>query len=83
MYKYKSTLGDNLLQLTKEEYIDWNKPSDCRFHDLDTTATRRLTILEVDTVKFLIKGTFEFTAINECQDTMHISDGFFHVNFRF
>ncbi len=50
---------------------------------MDTTLVRRLNILEVDTVNFLIKGTFEFTTINECNDTMHITDGFFHVNFRF
>lgn len=66
-----------------EEFTDWNKPSGCRFHDLDTTAIRRLTILEVDTVKYLIKGSFEFTAINECQDTVQITDGYFHVNYRF
>ena len=64
-------------------YTDWNKPSGCRFHDLDTTAVRRLTILEVDTINYLIKGTFEFTAINECVDTVRITDGYFHVNFRF
>ncbi|MCO6485456.1 MAG: hypothetical protein J5I41_06720 [Saprospiraceae bacterium] len=81
--KYTTIVGDNLIPLRKEAYKDWNKPSGCRFHDLDTTSMRRLTILEVDTVNFLIKGTFEFTAINNCQDTMRITDGFFHVNFRF
>jgi hypothetical protein len=81
--KYTTIIGDNLLSLRTKEHIDWNKPAGCRFHDLDTTATRRLTILEVDTVKFLIKGTFEFTTINDCQDTVRITDGFFHVNFRF
>ncbi len=81
--KYMTELGHNTLSLRTKEYIDWNKPAGCRFHDLDTTAIRRLTILEVDTIKFLIKGTFEFTAINDCQDTMHITDGYFHVNFRF
>ncbi len=83
LYRYKSKIGDNHLQLTTEQYLDWNKPSACIGHDMDTTSVRRLTILEVDTVNFLIKGTFEFTAINNCQDTMRITDGFFHVNFRF
>ncbi len=78
-----TNVGDNIIPFRKEAYKDWNKPAGCRFHDLDTTANRRLTILEVDTVKFLIKGTFEYTAINDCQDTMHITDGYFHVNFRF
>ncbi len=78
-----ATIGDNFLGLSLREYKDWNKLPGCRFHDLDTTTSRRLTILEVDTLKYLIKGTFEFTAINECQDTMRITDGYFHVNYRF
>ncbi|MCO6485457.1 MAG: hypothetical protein J5I41_06725 [Saprospiraceae bacterium] len=76
-------IGTAEIIFLSREYKDWNKPSGCRFHDLDTTSMRRLTILEVDTVNFLIKGTFEFTAINNCQDTVRITDGFFHVNFRF
>ncbi|MBP6185159.1 MAG: hypothetical protein KA479_09480 [Saprospiraceae bacterium] len=83
LYKYQSEFGDNVLGHPKREYKDWNKPAACIGHDMDTTSVRRLTILEVDTVNFLIKGTFEFTAINDCQDTMHITDGYFHVNFRF
>ncbi|MCF8239087.1 MAG: hypothetical protein K9I85_13075 [Saprospiraceae bacterium] len=77
-----ANIGDSQLLFLSREYKDWNQPSGCRFHDLDTTAVRRLTILEVDTVKYLIKGSFEFTAINECQDTVQITDGYFHVNFR-
>ncbi len=74
--------NENLIRSLKENYKDWNKPSGCRFYDLDTTSTRRLTILEVDTINYLIEGTFEFTANNECFDTMRITDGYFHVNFR-
>ncbi|MEZ5032899.1 MAG: hypothetical protein R2787_16035 [Saprospiraceae bacterium] len=81
-----AALGVNELGLSLREYKDWNKPGNCGFYDLDTTAVRRLTILEVDTVNYLIKGTFEFTAIDNygvCQDTVRITDGYFHVNFRF
>ena len=81
-----AALGVNELGLSLREYKDWNKPGNCGFYDLDTTAVRRLTILEVDTVNYLIKGTFEFTAIDnygDCQDTVRITDGYFHVNFRF
>ena len=84
--KYTTVEGDNPLTLRTKEFIDWNKPGNCGFYDLDTTAVRRLTILEVDTVNYLIKGTFEFTAIDnygDCQDTIRITDGYFHVNFRF
>ncbi len=81
-----AALGDNELGLSLREYKDWNKPGNCGFYDLDTTSTRRLTILEVDTINYLIEGTFEFTAIDhyeDCKDTIHITDGYFHVNFRF
>lgn len=83
--KYSTVVGDNTLTLRTKEFIDWNKPGNCGFHDLDTTSIRRLTILEVDTINYLIKGTFEFTAIDhyeDCKDTVHITDGYFHVNFR-
>ena len=81
--KYTTIMGENLIPLRKEAYKDWNNVSGCRFYDLDTTSTRSLTILEVDTINYLIKGIFEFSTINECQDTIRITDGYFHVNFRF
>ncbi len=81
--RYTTIIGENLIPFRKSIFKDWNKHDNCIGHDLDTTSVRRLTILEVDTVNFLIKGTFEFTAINACQDTMRITDGFFHINFRF
>jgi hypothetical protein len=79
-------LGDNIVLSLKRNFKDWNKPGNCGFYDLDTTQIRRLAILEVDTVNFLIKGTFEFSAIDnysDCKDTVKITDGYFHVNFRF
>jgi len=84
--KYSTIIGDNDIQFRLRAFKDWNKPGNCGFYDLDTSSARKLTILEVDTVNFLIKGTFEFTAMdhyNECKDTVRITDGFFHVNFRF
>ena len=78
--------NENLLRSLKENYKEWNKPGNCGFYDLDTTSIRRLTIIEVDTLKYLIKGSFEFTAIDhfgDCKDTVRITDGYFHVNFRF
>lgn len=83
LYKYNSDIGLNQLDFTTREYTDWNKISGCRLHNLDTNDIRNITILEVDTINYRIKGTFEFTAINECQDTIRITDGYFHVNYRF
>lgn len=84
--KYSTILGENEIPFRLRTYKDWNKNGNCGFYDLDTTSVRNLTILEVDTVKFLIKGTFEFTAIDhygDCNDTVRITDGYFDVNYRF
>ncbi len=79
-------LGNSEMIFLSREYKNWNKPGNCGFYDLDTTTTRRLTIFEIDTVNYLIKGSFEFTAIDQygnCKDTIQITDGYFHVNYRF
>lgn len=84
--KFNTIIGENIIPVRLRAFKDWNKPGNCGFYDLDTTQIRRLTILEVDTVKFLIKGTFVFSAIDnysDCKDTVKITDGYFHVNFRF
>lgn len=78
-----ANLGNSEMIFLSREYKNWNNPSGCRFHNLDTTSNHMLTIIDIDTVKHIIKGTFEFSAINECQDTIRITDGYFHVNFRF
>jgi hypothetical protein len=61
--KFTTVLGPNELPRRTKEFMDWNKPGNCGFYDLDTTQIRRLTILEVDTVNFLIKGTFFQTLV--------------------
>ena len=83
MFVPQTILGDMKLPYFKEAFTDLKNPTGCRFYNLDTIPFHKLTILEIDTVKYIVKGTFEYTAINECQDTMHITDGYFHVNFRF
>jgi hypothetical protein len=83
MLGLQTILGEMKLAYTKEAFTDLNNPSGCRFYELDTIPLHKLTILEIDTVKYIIKGTFEFVSNNECQDTIRITDGFFHVNFRF
>jgi hypothetical protein len=83
IYIPRSDFGENELVFITRAFKDWNKLPGCRFFNLDTTSVRLLTILEEDNINHLIKGTFEFTAINECQDTIRITDGYFHVNYRF
>lgn len=66
-------------------YSDYNFPSPTGHYDLDTTATHSVTILEVDTINYTIKGTFEFTGIDPeggRHNKVLITDGYFHLNFR-
>lgn len=83
LYKLQSEIGDNVLTYTSSTYSDFNNSTGCKVYSLDTTSIRRLTIIEADTVKYLIKGTFEFTVFNKCMDTLRFTEGEFHVNFRY
>jgi len=86
LYAPRSQMGINDLAMIRRAFKDWNKPDNCGFYNLDTLSSNILNILEVDTINYIIKGTFEFTAIDEfgtCRDTVRFTDGFFHVNYRF
>ena len=66
-------------------YSDYNLPGPTGHYDLDTTFAHHVTILEVDTVNYTIKGTFAFTCIDPeggRKNKVVISDGYFHLNFR-
>jgi len=83
LYIPKSTIGINEIVYFSRSFKDWNQPSGCRFYKLDTTQMNILNIISVDTSDYIIKGNFEYTAINDCNDTLRITDGFFHVSYRF
>ncbi len=77
-------IGNNLTIFPAENnFVNMKNKSGCRFYTINPNLSYTIMIFEIDTVKFLIKGAFEFSAINNCQDTVRITDGFFHVNFRF
>ncbi len=76
-------LGQNNLQPTSGDFRRFTNISGCKMYSIDTSSSHSVNILEIDTVRFLIKGTFEFVSINSCFDTLKVTDGFFHVNFRF
>ena len=83
LYKYNSVLGENELQESIQDYTDYNNKSGCLTYSIDSSYNRRLTILSIDTINFIVEGTFEFTAISECQDTVRITDGYFEIEYRF
>ena len=50
---------------------------------LDTVKLRKVVFTEVNNVKKILKGTFEFTAYNNgsCNDTLKFTDGKFELNY--
>ena len=80
-------IGQNTLRPRKGAFQDWSIPTNCGLYNLDTTKDNRLIILEIDTINQIIKGEFDFYAIdvyNGCDSaTVHITDGYFDVVYRF
>ncbi len=78
-----ANIGGNEVFLKKREFIDGLNSSGCVYYDLDTFQVRLINILEIDTINYRIVGKFEYSAINDCSDTVHISNGYFDVQYRF
>lgn len=79
----KFILDRSEITYMSEVYQNLINDSGCRFYYLDTTKTRLISINYIDTINYEIRGCFEFTAINKCQDTVHITNGYFDVEYRF
>ena len=75
--------GDNHLIYRRIAFHDGLIPPDCRNYELDTFSIRNITILEIDTIDYRMKGNFEFSAINDCSDTVHITEGYFDLSYSF
>ncbi len=76
-------IGENTINELTEEFKDWNQITGCRFYSLDTTKLRRLTVLEINTQNYTMQGKFEFTAVSDCKDTVKVTNGYFHLEYRF
>ena len=76
-------IGQNTLGPRRKAFQDWTNEKGCVFYDYDTLNLGILTISEIDTIKQIIKGEFEYDAINYCGDTVRIREGYFDVVYRF
>ena len=83
LVKYNAKIGFNEITYRSSVHSDLNNSSGCFLYIIDTSFNRSISIIEVDSLDYNISGTFEFTAINKCQDTVHITDGYFDVEYRF
>ncbi len=83
LYRYNSAIGINELQYSSKDYSDYLNEAGCISYGIDTSFVKRLTILKIDTVNYTVLGTFEFTVLNQCSDTVKIEDGYFDLEYRF
>jgi len=75
-------IGENELIDNESLFHIQNHNNDCElYEDLTPTFNSHLSISEIDTIDFFIKGTFEFSAFNECNDTIRVTDGVFDLKY--
>ncbi len=71
----------NDISFKENIFHDRNLTSDCKDFQLDTFSNRFIKVITLDSVNRIIEGELEFTAINQCQDTVRITDGYFKVSY--
>ena len=76
------SIGNHEIIYRENEFGDLLNISGCWSYDLDTNTIHQLTILEIDTTINVMMGTFEFDAVNDCGDTVLITDGYFDLTYR-
>ena len=54
----------------------------CNIFVLDTISPHSFNILQIDTIKYYLKGTFNFKGKNDCGDQVTITDGEFNLPYR-
>lgn len=78
-------LGDdeqttNLHNLGRE-YIDFSR-GNCGGYGFISSLDNRVDLIKLDTANSVIEGTFFFSVLGECDmDTLHITNGYFHLSY--
>ncbi len=75
-------IGNNEIFFKKREFKNWLNSSNCVYYNLDTLNHNEITIIEIDTINQIIIGEFEFSAFNDCGDTVYVTDGYFDIQYR-
>jgi len=79
-------IGENLLTFPNAGGVtNLGRSDNCGSYDLDTTKHNILKILDIDTVKSIIEGEFDFYVIEDSQgcngEVLHVTDGYFKVSY--
>ncbi len=78
---FVDSLGNFPILFNNRIYSDYTQQNDCIAYRLDTLQESILEIIELDKENKIVSGTFEFTAINDC-DTLRITEGRFDDFYR-
>jgi hypothetical protein len=81
-YKYGILIGKNVVDTHSDIFQNWKNTSGCKLYVIDTTEIHCLELYSLDTLRNSITGTFDFVLKNSCNDTIHISDGYFDLEYR-
>ncbi len=76
---YSHYLGPN----TSSRFRRGNNKNDCQIYKLIDQNNSTFLLAKIDTVKFIIEGKFSFSAKNECNEIIDITDGSFRQRYRF
>lgn len=74
---------DNNLFYAINLFTNGELENTCKRFALDTLSGHHLVVIELDTIDYSMIGEFAFTAINECNDTVKITEGYFDLKYRF
>jgi hypothetical protein len=76
---YNHYLGPNVSSRFRRS----NNNLDCQIYKLVDQNSSTFLLTKIDTVNFLIEGKFSFSAKNECNDIVRVTDGSFRQHYRF
>jgi hypothetical protein len=67
----------------RREYKDLSR-GNCASYDLIQSLTNYIELISIDTINYTVEGSFAFSVLGRCDgDTLHITDGYFHLAYRF
>ncbi len=86
IFSHELHLGENKFyskNTVNTEFGNGKNENKCVLSKIDTLTPSAFFIDKIDTIKFRIKGSFFLECKNECNNIVKITDGQFHVGYRF
>lgn len=83
IYRHLNITGNNYISENDIVGVhDSGLNSNCWDYFVDTSFHYSIVIVDLDTMSKNIEGNFEFTGINNCLDTVKVTDGYFKLTYR-